>query len=353
VNIAAAMTKLDARHGAQLAAAVVASYLCSAAVGLPEGFWAVMSALIVSRPDAGATLGAGWDRIRGTLLGTACGLAGVWLRHAGLGAPAATLAIVAVLAFASAGVPILRSAPITALIILSSGGIAGHSALQVAGLRVAEIAIGVSAGLAISVALPFASASRRFNAECAAVLRSIAEQVRRSLGDTARTEAQRDAASHAMRAALRQLVLLGDSAEQESRLSIRRWLGTLRGRPVDAASSLPPQGRTAKLVMRTSQDAGLLGRAFEAPSTQGEHPRDPFRRDLCEAACAALESVAQALTKTGRPDLAALRRVEAMLAERRADPSAPDDIAWLLAGPVRWLLDDLRALGRIAAATPA
>jgi len=353
MNLAAAMPKLDVRHGAQLAAAVVASYLGSAAVGLPDGFWAVMSALIVSRPDAGATLGAGWDRIRGTLLGTVCGLGGVWLRHAGFGAPAATLAIVAVLAFASAGVPILRSAPITALIVLSSGGIAGHSALQMAGLRVAEIAIGVGTGLAISVALPSARASHRFNIECAALLRNIAGQVRQSLGDTARTEAQRDAASHAMRAALRQLVLLGDSAEQESRLSIRRWLGKLRGRPVDAAGSLPSQGRTAKLVMRTSQDAGLLGRVFESQSTQGKEPRDPFWRDLCEAACAALESVAQALTKTGQPDLAALRRIEAMLAEHRAEPQAQDETAWLLAGPVRWLLDDLRALGRIAAATPA
>jgi uncharacterized membrane protein YccC len=352
MNFAAVMPKLDVRHGAQLAAAVVFSYLGSAAFGLPEGFWAVMSALIVSRPDAGATLGAGWDRIRGTLLGTACGLAGVWLRHAGLGVPAATLAIVALLAFASAGVPILRSAPITALIVLSSGGIAGHSALQVAGLRVAEITIGVGTGLAISVALPFARGSLRFNSECATLLRSIAEQIRTSLGDTVRTEAERDAASTAMRAALRQLVLLGDSAEQESRLSIRRWLGKLRGRTVDARRSAP-QSRTAKLVMRTSQDAGLLGRVFESQSTQDGRPLDPFWRDLCEAACTALESVAQALTKTGPPDLAALRRIEAMLAERRAETQAQDETTWLLAGPVRWLLDDLRALGRIAAATPA
>src|ERR1700709_1050978 len=118
------------RHGLQLAAAVVISYLASAAFGLPEGFWAVMSTLIVVRPDTGATIGAGWDRVRGTGLGPRCGWLGVWMRHLGIGVPEATLTIVALLAFASAGVPILRSAPITALIILSSGGIAGHSAVQ-------------------------------------------------------------------------------------------------------------------------------------------------------------------------------------------------------------------------------
>jgi hypothetical protein len=46
-----------------------------------------------------------------------------------------------------------------------------------------------------------------------------------------------------------------------------------------------------------------------------------------------------------------LGRIDATLSERRADPSKPDDTAVLLAGPMRWLLDDLRALGRIAAAS--
>ena len=39
------------RHGLQLGVAVVLSYLASAAAGLPEGFWAVMSTLIVVRPE--------------------------------------------------------------------------------------------------------------------------------------------------------------------------------------------------------------------------------------------------------------------------------------------------------------
>ena len=41
------------RHGVQLALAVLAAYAISASFGLPESLWAVMSALIVVRPNTG------------------------------------------------------------------------------------------------------------------------------------------------------------------------------------------------------------------------------------------------------------------------------------------------------------
>ena len=335
MTLAAALRGPDARHGLQLGAAVVIAYLASAACGLPEGFWAVMSALIVTRPDAGATLGAGWDRVRGTVLGTACGLLGVALRHTGLGAPAATLAIVALLAFASAGAPILRSAPITALIVLSSGGMAGHSALQVAGLRVAEIAIGVAVGLTISVALPGARAAARFDADCAALLRQIAAQLRRSIGGAPRSADEKDAASTALRAALRELALRADSAGREARLPWRR-----RAAVGADATPLPPR-RIAQLVMRTSQDAALLGRVFDS---QPVAQQDPLWSELRDAVGAALDSVALALTRSGCAELGPLRRLDATLAARRAS----DETALLLAAPLRWLLDDLRGLAATA-----
>ena len=112
----------DWTHAAQLGAAVGLAWGASALLHRPEGFWAVMSALIVLRPTAGATLGAGWDRIRGTLAGTLLGLAGVALRHLhGFDVTATTLVLVGLLAAASALLPWLRSAPITALIVLGTG----------------------------------------------------------------------------------------------------------------------------------------------------------------------------------------------------------------------------------------
>jgi len=138
-------------HGLQLAGAVILAYATSRLVGLPEHFWAVMSALIVMRPNSGGTLDAGWDRARATVVGVMSGLFGVWLQQIGVNVIASTLAIVAMLSFASAASPALRSAPIAALIILAAGDLPGHSALQAAVLRVVQIAIGI--GVAMGVAL--------------------------------------------------------------------------------------------------------------------------------------------------------------------------------------------------------
>ena len=60
-----------ARDGALLVLAVALAWLVSEALRLPESFWAVMSALIVARGGRGATLDAGWQRVRGVALGTA------------------------------------------------------------------------------------------------------------------------------------------------------------------------------------------------------------------------------------------------------------------------------------------
>jgi uncharacterized membrane protein YccC len=68
-SIGRALEAESLRYGARLAAAVLLSFAVSALLRLPEGFWAVMSALIVVRPDTGSTLGAGWDRVRGALGG--------------------------------------------------------------------------------------------------------------------------------------------------------------------------------------------------------------------------------------------------------------------------------------------
>jgi uncharacterized membrane protein YccC len=138
-------------HGLQLAAAIVAAYAISALLRLPESFCAVMSTLIVMRPSAGATKDASRDRIVGTLAGAACGLFGVLLCHLGANALFMTRAIVALLAFASATVPSLRSAAVAALIVMAAGNLPSHPVLQTALLRVAQIAVGVGVATAIAI----------------------------------------------------------------------------------------------------------------------------------------------------------------------------------------------------------
>jgi uncharacterized membrane protein YccC len=319
------------RQGAQLAIAVVVAYVVSATVGLPESLWAVMSALIVMRPTAGSTLGAGWERMRGTLAGTMFGLSGVWLHHLGVPGAPATLAIVALLALSSAWFPAMRSAPIAALIVLSSGGIAGHSAF----LRVMEIAIGVATGLAISLIGLGSRAHAGFDAACAETLRRIADEVQRGLAPETPAPQHKEAAAAALRLALRELSVLAASADREARL-LRR-----PGRPKTDGGDC---ARTARLVARIAQDAGLFARLVDsAPLARDDHGW----RNLAAAAGQALESTADSLQTGVGPDLNALRQFCSPGTSADAAPSVPVGlpIPWV-APAARLLVQDLASLAR-------
>ena len=107
------LTPAALHHGAQVTAAVAMGYLLAMALGLPERFWVVITILIVIRADSGSTMDAGWERVRGTVLGALSGLFGVYLQHLGANATAISLSIISLLAFASAALPLLRSAAVS------------------------------------------------------------------------------------------------------------------------------------------------------------------------------------------------------------------------------------------------
>jgi len=324
------------RAGAQLAAAVALAWLVAVAMRLPESFWAVMSVLIVMRPSAGGTLGAGWERLRGTAAGALCGLAGVYLQHRGAPVLATTLATVMLLAFAGAALPGFRSAPVAALLILSAGAIPGHSALDVALLRMLQIGIGVGVALAVALVASEYRAGPRFDAGCAALLRGMAKRLATlaalgpggAAGLPAESEAER--ANAAARAALARLALLAGSADLEA-----RWWR--RGAAVPAAQSCRSK---ARLAARIFQDATVLERMLRRMPAGGAAWQDTAR-----AAAAALAAMADALDGQGVPDLAKL----AQLARRHESPGASSALL-LLAAPVCLLLEDLQRMQRCVAA---
>jgi uncharacterized membrane protein YccC len=327
---AAPRAAADWRHGLQLAAAVLAAYGVSAALHLPESLWAVMSALIVMRPGIGSTLAAGWERVRGTLAGTIAGLAGITLHHTGLGTVAITLGVVAALALASAWWPALRSAPITALIVLSGSGMADEPAFRVALLRVAEIGIGVAAGLAISLTGLMSHAGARFDAACTATLRRIAAEVRRDLCGAPAAPPDKEAGAEALRRALRELAVLAVGADREA----QPWR-RLRGQ---AAGEGGVYARTARLVARIANDASLLARlADSAPAPRSE---DTWRA-LGDAAARALEASAEGRVQRGSPVLGALRGFG-------VQGAAPSPIPWI-ASAAHLLAQDLTGLAGLRA----
>lgn len=333
-SIAGAWRDVDWRHALRLSIAVVVAFTISTAFHLPESFWAVMSALIVVRPTAGSTLGAGWDRVRGTMSGTVIGLAGVWLHHAGLGTQSSTVGIIAIVAFLSAIVPTMRAAPISALIILTSGGIAGHSALDVAGLRAIEIAIGVVTGIVVSLVGFATHARKRFAAASAAWLRGTARHAVEDLAVDSVDAATRERRREQTRTALREIAVLAVAADRED-----RWLKRLvrrDGATVDRVAC-------ARIMTRIASDVGSVVRAAGCTPT----PIDPDTRralgdDLRDALHATAELFGDAPVESSQ-GLAGLRR----RASHRSIQT-PND-GWIAASS-QLLLQDLQHLRRLSMA---
>jgi len=316
----------DLRYGLQLATAVVIAYLIPWALDLPEGFWAVMSALIVMRSRAGSTMGEGWGRFKGTLAGTLGGLFGVWLHTRGMQPAAATLATIAGMAFIAGIFPVLRSAPITALIVLSSGAIAGQSVWLVAGLRIVEIVIGIGAGMAVMLLTPGSRSAAHFERDMLALLMDIGEQTRQALCGSVASADDKEEAARQMRLRLRRLSLLGASADTEHGFSVEQKNGA------------PKYRRCAHLVSCIAQDAALFGRLCEsAPELQG----DPLWRQVARA-------VPQALAAVGLPREDQGNALTALLDCVAADADAPAArLHRLLEAPVRLLAGDIQSLLRL------
>ncbi|MFO1059379.1 MAG: FUSC family protein [Dongiaceae bacterium] len=140
------------RLGLRMVAAGVAAYGASLLIGAPQGFWAVVSALLIMQGSVGGTLKAGVDRVIGTVIGAAVGAGGVMLHGAVPELPVVVLLGLALLptGLAAAISPTFRAAPISAAIVMLSAGGTGWP-LDTASLRVVEIGVGSLVGMAAAL----------------------------------------------------------------------------------------------------------------------------------------------------------------------------------------------------------
>jgi uncharacterized membrane protein YccC len=212
----------------------------SQALGLPETYWAVLSALIVGRPQAGGPRRASRARLVGTVLGSMVAMAVIFARswH-----PPEIVLLAAAMVPLSVLVTVFeeyRAAPAAAIIVLS----AGHSAaapFNLALLRLAEIAVGSwTSTLIAAVVLP-----SRTHAQCfrmgAALLAKLDALLHRSFHRDA-SEAEVEGAHEEVRKELRDLVTLVRSK------------GAAKGAGLQAA-------RMAKVLARIQVDIMFIGRA--------------------------------------------------------------------------------------------
>src|SRR3712207_4103133 len=139
----------------RMTAAAVVTFALGSVLGLSQGFWAVIAALIVTQSSIGGSLKATLEQLIGSLCGAVYGAAIAFAipHQAPVSLGLALVVAVGPLAVLATFSPGFRIAPITAIIVLLStiGVTLGPVGFAVE--RVLEIALGCAVGLAVSVLL--------------------------------------------------------------------------------------------------------------------------------------------------------------------------------------------------------
>ncbi len=139
------------RQAVRVMVGAVIAYLAYRLLHLEQGFWAVITVVLVLQSSVGGTMGAAFDRLVGTIVGAIIGaIAAMLLPHTLIGTGVGLALVTALAAYAAAVRPQLRIAPVTAIIALL-GNLPGNSPGQFAVDRIAEIALGGVIGVAISL----------------------------------------------------------------------------------------------------------------------------------------------------------------------------------------------------------
>src|SRR5690349_8320408 len=206
-----------------MTASSLATFAFAEALGLPQGFWAVITALIVTQSNVGGSLKAALDRFAGSLLGAVYGSAVAFaIPHTdGLTRAVALVVAVAPLSFMAAYSAGFRVAPITAIIVLLSVSGSTLGPLGFATDRVLEVGLGCAVGLLVSVLVVPARASRSVLETAAEVARLLAEQMEAMATPGDQAQANQRALAVRTRTTLNRLeTLVGEAArERRSRLT--------------------------------------------------------------------------------------------------------------------------------------
>ena len=175
----------------------------SSLLHLPEMYWAVLSAVIVSRPGAGGSTKAGASRLIGTVFGSAVAMAVI-------GARAWHVPEIALLAIAMIPLSLFitafeefRTAPVAAVILLSSTS-ALVSPFHIALLRLLQITIGSMASTLVGISVMPSRGHGRVFRMAASILTRIGAALE-SAFDEKREDAKLDAAHDDIRRDLRDL----------------------------------------------------------------------------------------------------------------------------------------------------
>jgi uncharacterized membrane protein YccC len=212
------------RHALRVVTAVIAAFAVVKLIGLPQGWWAIITALLVVQTSVGGSLKAALDRLWGTLAGALYGAAvAITIPHVtDVGLGIAIAAAILPLAYLAAINPIFRVAPVTALIVMLP--IYGHAANPLISAidRVIEIIIGNIVALAVTFVILPARAHSQLR-EAAAKVASLNADLMDRLMDGLTNDLGRQGVPplHArIRAALKQAETAADEAARERKMKV-------------------------------------------------------------------------------------------------------------------------------------
>jgi len=291
---AAAARKTEIRHAIRVSAAVGAAFALATLLRLPQGYWAVFTAVIVVQSSLGATITASMERFMGTVVGALTGAVAAyfhtkWPEFGGL----ILVVTVALLAFAVSVRPALKVAPVTAVIMLI-GQTTHMDPLIAASLRVAEITVGSLVGVAATLLIFPARAHasvvtsvQKIAGLQAHILDSYILMLRGTPGPTDYLKAQDD-----LRAALAKLQTSMTEADRENATKLSER---------SVSDALP------RTLWRLRNDTVMVGRTLREPlPAEG---LAPAAADMLEASARFLRGTADLLAGGARPDRLAFAEV--------------------------------------------
>jgi uncharacterized membrane protein YccC len=171
------LDRIQLKHALKSTLAAVAAMAVTEALGLKQGYWAVITSLLIMQTNLGGSIAAGWARLLGTSVGAAIGVVCLLL---GAGPVSLGTGVLLVILFCS-GTKTLRDSSrlgaVTATIVIMLGAHAGNGPLDAARLgfdRFLEIVIGIVVGLAVTFTVWPSRAKQGLAGGIAGVLRELA-----------------------------------------------------------------------------------------------------------------------------------------------------------------------------------
>ncbi|HLW26112.1 MAG TPA: FUSC family protein [Kiloniellales bacterium] len=271
-------------HATRITAASLMAYVLVYSFSLPEGLWAVITAVVVVQSSLAGSLKVAFEQLAGSIFGAIYATALVLLI-----APSDFLTSILTLILALGPLAILaalspgfRIAPITAIIMLLGGPGLGLEPVDLASSRILEVGVGCIAGILVSLIVVPARASRSVLDKTALVANLMARQ----LEALASRESDRKGEVGLLAGQVREEVTRLEILVQEATHERRIWLTDL--------PDLEPLARTTR---RLRHGIGMLRRApREGEGKEGDSPTAQPWQDALEAGAATLQQIGQVLS---------------------------------------------------------